>query len=378
MKKVATASALVACLVMGFLSFFVGASGAQEDWQQQIAQALCKAGTSAGGVYRVGLPRTDRTGETIAEWLAAKAGPELRVRVLVDGAANLIFGVPEEGFKEDVNRVVRELADQPYVEVIRTRHPFGQLDHRKLVVADGRLAWSGGRNFYDVGFYSEHDLCFTFEGALAGGLAADFEKFWVDQGGQPLPRTAAAATSAHHETTPPPNATARIIQTQPGSHKLAHAVYLTVDRAKHHIYLENPYLFDSRMLCKLARARRRGVDVRVVLTVATNKAIVNRANAVIANRLLRAGVRVYLYPESMHAKAATVDGLWAYVGSANFDGYSLRYVRDLGLAIGSGPVIGELEDTLFIPDFRDDWELKAPLPTTPGDYVCETLASLWL
>jgi hypothetical protein len=59
MKKIVTASALAACLALGFLVFHVGASGAQEDWQQQVAQALGKAGISAGGVYRVGLPRTD-------------------------------------------------------------------------------------------------------------------------------------------------------------------------------------------------------------------------------------------------------------------------------------------------------------------------------
>ena len=60
MKKIVTASALAVCIALGFLSFLVGTSGAQEDWQAQIAQALGKPGTgSSGGVYRVGLPRTD-------------------------------------------------------------------------------------------------------------------------------------------------------------------------------------------------------------------------------------------------------------------------------------------------------------------------------
>jgi len=49
---------LVVSLAMGFLVFSVGASRAQEDWQA-VAQALGKSGTAAGGVYRVGLPRTD-------------------------------------------------------------------------------------------------------------------------------------------------------------------------------------------------------------------------------------------------------------------------------------------------------------------------------
>src|SRR4051812_21067682 len=80
MKRIITASALAACLAMGFLSFLVGASSAQDDWQQQIAQALGKAGTSAGGVYRVGLPRTDikatldgvelKPGFALGGWLA--------------------------------------------------------------------------------------------------------------------------------------------------------------------------------------------------------------------------------------------------------------------------------------------------------------------
>src|ERR1041385_8416260 len=65
---------------MGFLTFLVGASSAQEDWQQQIAQALGKPGTSAGGVYRIGLPRTDikatldgvelKPGFALGGWLA--------------------------------------------------------------------------------------------------------------------------------------------------------------------------------------------------------------------------------------------------------------------------------------------------------------------
>ena len=80
MKKIVTASALAGCLAMGFLAFLVGAAEAQEDWQQQVAQALGKAGTSAGGVYRVGLPRTDikasldgielKPGFALGGWLA--------------------------------------------------------------------------------------------------------------------------------------------------------------------------------------------------------------------------------------------------------------------------------------------------------------------
>ena len=81
MRKIITASALAACVGMGFLVFPVGGSGAEEDWQAQIAQALGKPGTPiSGGVYRVGLPRTDikatldgvelKPGFALGGWLA--------------------------------------------------------------------------------------------------------------------------------------------------------------------------------------------------------------------------------------------------------------------------------------------------------------------
>ena len=207
----------------------------------------------------------DRVGAEIASWLAAKAGPDLPVRVLVDGGGNLIFGVPEQGLRADVNAVVRKLAEHPYVEVIRIRHPFGQLDHRKLVIVDGRVAWTGGRNFYDYGFFGEHDLCFTVSGPLVAELQADFGASWEKQGGAPL-ADALRTHSPPDRNSADPNTLARVIRTEPGRDDLAQALYLAVDHARHHIYLENPYLFDSRMVCKLARARRRGVDVRAVLT----------------------------------------------------------------------------------------------------------------
>jgi Domain of Unknown Function (DUF1259) len=59
MKKIVSVSAMAACLATGFLLFLVDASGAQDDWQQQVAQALGKTGSGTGSVYRIGLPRSD-------------------------------------------------------------------------------------------------------------------------------------------------------------------------------------------------------------------------------------------------------------------------------------------------------------------------------
>jgi cardiolipin synthase len=328
-----------------------------------------------GAIHRIDvlmfLWDNDPLGREIAERLAAKASPTCRVRVLVDGGGNLMQGEPREASAAELNRVVSWLAKQPHVEVIRTRDPFLMFDHRKLVLADGCVGWSGGRNFTYAAFHDHHDLSYTLNGPLAEELGQRFEKFWLEQGGQAAEATD-PAPPASDETL------ARLVATRPRERQLAAVLYHTIDRARDHVYVENPYLTDSLLLSKLAKARRRGTDVRVVLTLQSDSDIINRANRVTVNRLLAAGVRVYLYPGMTHVKATAVDGVWVYMGTANFDPLSLRHNRELGLAISAGPVIESLENELFLPDFNPEWEQGKRLRLTPTDYAAEALASLFL
>src|SRR5262249_58279342 len=68
-------------------------------------------------------------------------------------------------------------------EVVRIRNPFARFDHRKLVLIDGRLAWTGGRNFDWSAFFRIHDLSLTVEGPLVAELQERFERSWRRQGG---------------------------------------------------------------------------------------------------------------------------------------------------------------------------------------------------
>jgi cardiolipin synthase len=317
----------------------------------------------------------DPLGWDVARHLAARAGPDCPVRVLVDGGGNLIFGLPETASVAEVNRVVCWLARQPHVEVLRTRNACARFDHRKLVLVDDRAAWTGGRNFTQVSFFGQHDLSFTLDGPLAGELAATFERFWHEQGGGGSPD---AGPPAGDGVSPDPNAWARLVYTEPESHELADTLSRAVDDARRYVFAENVYFSDGRLIAQLIEARRRGADVRVVLTVESNSELFNRVNRVTANRLLRAGCRVYLYPGMTHVKALAVDGVWAYTGTANFDPLSMRHDHELGLAVSAGPAIAELEGRIFRADFRPEWELHEPLPLSAGDRAAELLASLFL
>ncbi len=314
----------------------------------------------------------DDVGRAVARHLAARAAAGVAVRVLVDGGGTVFYS--DGGGPGPVKETVAWLARQPNVSLLRTHDGWARFDHRKLVVADEQTAWTGGRNFRAEAFTRQHDMTLVLTGPLVADLEHQFDCFWEEQGGK--------AVAARRRAEPPEDCgpecnLARLVGTGPLRHDLADALFLAIDHARDHIYLENPYLCDSRLLLRLAKARRRGVDVRVVLTIDTTPAIVNHANRVTANYLLRAGVRVYLYAGSTHAKALSVDGLWAYTGTGNFDALSLRHDYELGLAIGAGPAIRQLEEELLVPDFRPDWELKEPLPVTARDCASEVLACIF-
>ncbi len=321
---------------------------------------------------------SDALGEAIAARLAQLAGPQLRVRVLIDGGGNLVFGLPHHTSAAQVNRVLAILATNPCIEVIRIRNPFLRFDHRKLVLVDGRWAWSGGRNFSHEAFFDNHDLSFVFDGPLVPRLQERYESYWRHQHGTPAEPPQAVAPTTFDPCRAAVPGQARVIVSEPGARQLAQAVYLAIDRAQQRIYLENVYFSDSRLVVALAEARRRGVDVRVVLTFSSENETVNRANRVVANRLLRAGVRVFVYPGKIHVKAALVDGLWGYLGTGNFDALSLRHNYEVGLSLGPGPALDELEGRLFAPDCQPEYELTEPMPLSLQDYLCEIVASLFL
>lgn len=315
----------------------------------------------------------DPVGWKIAHRIAARASPTLRVRILIDGGGNLLQGEPATARAGEVNAVVCWLAQQPHVQVLRTRNPFSRFDHRKLVLIDGRLAWSGGRNFTREAFFEAHDLTYVLTGPLTRELATRYEHDWHEQGGPPGPPP----------PPPPPlpaggaNTMARLVRTRPYESSLARTVYTAVDRAQHHVYVENPYFTDNVLFNKLVHARQRGVDVRVVMTLDSGSDLFDLANRVMINRLLQAGIRVFLYPARTHVKAMTVDGVWAYLGTGNFDPLSLRHNRELGLAVSHGPLVDQLETQLFLPDFRPDWEVVEPLPWVHGQFVAELIASIF-
>src|SRR5262249_2484158 len=150
-------------------------------------------------------------------------------------------------------------------------------------------------NFTRKAFYCQRDLSFTLAGPLVGEWQKCFDEFWQEQGGRKELRNGEIEELRNEAETRPPflnssispflnfNTSARLLHTAPCDHQLAQVLYRAVDRAQHHVYIENFTFGDSRLIYKLAQARRRGVDVRVVMTLTNGTKVVNGANRVLAN-----------------------------------------------------------------------------------------------
>ena len=129
----------------------------------------------------------------------------------------------------------------------------------------------------------------------------------------------------------------------------------------------------GRQGLRFIRARKRGVDVRVVLPARTDNPVIQQNHAQAMNALLRRGVRVYIYPGMTHLKAAVYDG-WACLGSANLDHLSLRVNREMNVATSHPAAVAELIERVFAPDFDRAVELKEPVPTGLMQYLAEIIA----
>ena len=169
----------------------------------------------------------------------------------------------------------------------------------------------------------------------------------------------------------------RALFTKPGNPEIFQAQLAAIRNAKRHIYIENAYFTDDAMLYELAKARRRGVDVRVIMPLVGNHGPVNRSNVLAVNAMLENGIRVYLYPGMSHIKAAIFDG-WACLGSANWDKLSFRTNKELNLATSHAPAVNELLDRVFKADIEKSVEILEPFPERWTDKLVEVVADYLL
>jgi len=255
-------------------------------------------------------------------------------------------------------------------------NPWFSADHSKVLLVDGRVAWLGGMNIGREYRYEWHDLMAEVQGPIVQSLEAEFERDWAHASALgDLAYTATLLKGPHAAPALDPSAPwmkLRLLPTRTGWKPFATAVLNSLTRAKDYIFVENPYLFDKRVILSLVRARNRGVDVRVVLPRANDFKAGGRGNLVIANYLLEHGVRVYFYPAMTHVKALLVDD-WACLGSGNLNHLSLRINQEQNIATSDPEFAQRLKRDLFEEDFARSYELTEPISVDWVDFLADLL-----
>jgi cardiolipin synthase len=282
----------------------------------------------------------DQTSWDVAEALAAAAQRGVQVRLVTDWvgsptAAPIYDFLRANGV--ETRHWVPKQADAPT-----------QVDHRKVLVADGSRAITGGMNIADEYRHDWHDVMVVVEGPAVGDLQRQFVSTWKEVGGRPIADEAklfpAAADTARGRTQ------MRVLTTQP-QESIRQALFAAIDAAKQQINLEVPYFTDDALVAKLTAAAKRGVAVHVIVPAVSNHKIVDTASRHHFQPLLDAGVHVHLYAGRMsHTKAASIDGVWATVGSCNGDNLSLRVNREMNVTMADPAVVARLDRELFAQD----------------------------
>ena len=318
----------------------------------------------------------------IGSLLRRRAGEGIDVRILLDGLGTIVAtGADDESLPEDYEApesVRAFLEEGSELDVRQSKNPWLVAgDHVKTTIIDGYIAFAGGMNIGREYRYVWHDLMMELRGPVVDELSNEFNKAWSHAGfmgdaGYALQRLRPNPNDAEDIGNP-----LRVLYTRAGDSEIFNAQRAAIRNAQRYIFIQNAYLTDDAMLYELAKARRRGVDVRVILPLVGNHGPINQSNALAANAMLEHGIRVFVYPGMSHVKAAVFDG-WACLGSANWDKLSFRTNKELNIATSHPAYVDELLERVFEQDFALSVELTEPFPERWSDHLVEIVADYLL
>jgi len=269
----------------------------------------------------------DRTGVALRDRLAAKAREGVAVRVLVDGLGSL--GLPG-GFWKPLRAAGGQAAVfRPVLRTLRRLSRRDRVDfrnHRKIVVTDGKVGFTGGINVGreylgldpEMGRWRDTHVriagpsvlslqrAFAEDWLIATGELIDDERYYPSQIGNDSGECIVQVVDSGPDR---PWSSMSYIHTQ------------AIALARQRLWITNPYFIPSPAILEgLISAALRGVDVRILLPKRSDNLLVSLAAASYFGELLEAGVRVFQYERGfIHAKTMLVDSWVGTIGSANLD-----------------------------------------------------------
>ncbi len=323
-------------------------------------QAVRNARESVWAEYYI--VKNDGTGNMFLEILVEKAQEGLDVRLLFDAVGSSSI---DKSRLEKLRRAGGKAEAFLPVNPLRRRWSVHLRNHRKILVTDGRQAFSGGMNLGNEysGYFRRkkslspwRDTHLCVEGPAVRDFACIFAEDWAFATGE----TVVPPVRCEKETAPHPGALVSVILSGPDQKKSVSALayFSGIASARDRCYLTSPYFVpDEPALRAMESAALRGVDVRILVPRESDNGVVRLAAWSFFPPLLEAGVRILEYePSMLHAKTMVVDGLFGIVGSANMDIRSFFYNFEAGALVASADFASQLE-AQFLEDARRSQEV---------------------
>ena len=313
----------------------------------------------------------DRTGTALRDALVERATAGVKVRLLLDAVGS---GSTSRAFLKPLADAGGEIA---WFHPMRLhwfwQRPWLNLrSHRKIVVIDGRVGFTGGINITDeedesLGDDAYRDLHLRLEGDVVRSLQLVFLEDWSYATGKPPPQIIFPSSN-------PGPIPAQVVVSGPDSPwEAIHRLHVSaIHSARQRVWLVTPYFVPGEAaMMALTSAALGGVDVRLLVPKNSDSRLVTHAARSYFDDLMAAGVKILEYgPRMLHTKALLCDDNLAIIGSANFDHRSFRLnfensvmFRDSGLVADLASLIEHdiLNCTLVTADrHRPLWRSRLP------------------
>ena len=297
--------------------------------------------------------RNDSIASLLFDILREKRKEGVEVRALFDGFGNDSNNRPLK--KHHIKSLREDSIDIHEFDPVRfpwVNHIWPR-DHRKIVVIDGRIAYTGGMNvadYYIVGTEQVgewRDMHCRIEGPVVNELQDIFARIWQKVTKEQL------NNPKYFQGQKKGDMTVGIANREPNkTNKIMRQFYISaLDDAQDSIKIINPYFTLTPSVKKaIQRAIKRGVKVDILVSAKSDIPLTPDAVYYNVHKLMKKGANIWLYqPGFHHSKIMMVDGRFCTVGSTNLDARSLRFDYEVNALIINKPITQELQD-MFMRD----------------------------
>lgn len=309
----------------------------------------------------------DELGLEFAKLLIEKQQAGIEVNIIYDSVGTI--GTPQSFFDNMKAAGIQLLPFNP-VNPTKLNGPWSpnRRDHRKILIVDGEIAFTGGVNISasyansslfrsksktkdKVGWRDTHLQ-------ITGPAVAAFQWIFLDtwlNAGDKQPADKLYFPSLKNQG----NKMVRVLASEPESNPAIYKAYLlAIQEAKESIHITSAYFVpDAQILKALIAAAKRGVDVKIIMPGVTDSGLVFHAGQSFYKEMLEGGIKVYqLNVAVLHAKTAVIDQVWSTVGSTNIDTRSFLHNKEVNVVVIDTEFAAAMENA-FKEDLRSSTEV---------------------